>query len=262
MIILKLIGIFFAIVLLYILFLFVCSWFVNSQREYDTHSRFYRALLNGATAIGIKVMRIRIHTTGLEKIPTGTKNILFVSNHRSNFDPIVTWHVLKKWQPSFVSKAANFNIPIFGRFIRKCCFLAIDRENPRNALKTIRKAAELLLKGEVSIGIYPEGTRSKNCVLLPFHNGVFKIAKKADAPIAVLAIAGTEQIHRNYPLHHTDVYLDVLDVLSAEQVKHTKTDVIGQQIREMMLQHLGEPDETLHQPESSDLETGKVQAKV
>ena len=187
------------VVLIYILFLTICSLFVNPRKEYEEHSQFYRTLLNGATAIAIKIMRIRIHTTGIDKIPPNTKNLLFVSNHRSNFDPILTWHILKQWQLAFVSKASNFKIPIFGRFIRKCCFMAIDRENPRNAIKTINKAAKLLQKGQVSIGIYPEGTRSKTCELLPFHNGVFKIAQKADADIVVLAISGTEQIYKNYP---------------------------------------------------------------
>lgn len=228
-----------AAVVLYILFLALCSFFVSPKKEYENHSGFYRALLNGATAIAIKIMRIRIHTSGIEKIPQNTKNLLFVSNHRSNFDPIITWHILKHWQPAFISKAANFKIPIFGRFIRKCCFMAIDRENPRNAIKTINKAANLLQKGQVSIGIYPEGTRSKTCELLPFHNGVFKIAQKSDAPIVVLAISGTEKICKNYPFRHTDVHIDVLEVLSVEQVKATKTDIIGEKIKTEMENHLG-----------------------
>ena len=243
MFLLKLLGILFGLFLLYALFLLVCSLFINPKKEYENHSRFYRALLNGATAFAMKIMRIRIHTNGLEKVPHDTKNLLFVSNHRSNFDPIITWHIFKKWQPAFVSKASNFKIPIFGRFIRKCCFMAIDRENPRNALKTILKAAELLKKGKVSIGIYPEGTRSKECKLLPFHNGVFKIAQKANADIVVLAVSGTEQIHKNYPFRHTDVYLDVLEVIPAETVRATKTDAIGERIKTELENHLSKAQE-------------------
>ena len=238
MIVLKLLGVVVSLVLLYVLFLIACSLFVNPKKEYESHSNFYRALLNGATAVAIRIMRIRIHVSGIEQIPVNTKNILFVSNHRSNFDPIVTWHVLKRWQPAFVSKASNFKIPVFGRFIRKCCFMAIDRDNPRNAIKTINKAAELLKKGEVSIGIYPEGTRSKNCELLPFHNGVFKIAQKADADIVALTVSGTEKIHKHYPFKHTDVYIDVLDVISAKKVKAMKTEILGAKIKEEFNHHL------------------------
>lgn len=103
---------------------------------------------------------------------------MFVGNHRSNFDPIIEWLVLKPWDIAFISKGENFKIPFFGRIIRKCCFMPIDRENPRKALRTINKASDLLQSGEVSIGVYPEGTRSKTGELLPFHDGVFHIAKR------------------------------------------------------------------------------------
>ena len=239
MIVLYVLGAIFLVFIAYVLFLFVCSLFVSSKKEYEDHSRFYRALLNGATALAMKIMRIRIHISGMEKVPQDTKKVLFVSNHRSNFDPIITWYVFKMWQIAFVSKASNFKIPIFGRFIRKCCFMAIDRENPRNALKTIHKAARLLQKGKVSIGVYPEGTRSKSCELLPFHNGVLKIAQRAEAPIVVLSISGTEQIHKNYPLHHTDVYLDVLEVIPSDVVTESKTDVLGGHIRTIIENKLG-----------------------
>ena len=238
MLILRILGVLLAVAVLYILFLIICSLFVSPQKEYDEHSGFYRALLNGATAIAVKIMRIRIHGTGIEKIPANTRKILFAGNHRSSFDPILSWHILKQWQIAFVSKPSNFKIPVFGRFIRKCCFMAIDRENPKNAIKTIQKAAELLIKGQVSVGIYPEGTRSNTCKLLPFHNGIFKIAQRADASIVVLAVSGTENIHKNYPFHHTDVYFDVIDVLPAEFVKENRTDVIGERVRIGLENHL------------------------
>ena len=221
------------LLLLYILFLGVCALVVDPRKEYGKNSRFYRFLLDSATAAAMKLLRIRVHISGIEKIPKDSM-VLFVCNHRSNFDPIVTWYALRKWKIAFVSKPGNFKIPFFGRIIRKCCFLSIDRENPRNAIVTINKAADLLKKQEVSIGIYPEGTRSKNKRLLPFHNGVFKIAQKADAPVVVLSITGTEEIAANTPFQPTDVYLDVLEVFSGENIRECKTDLIGTVVRHLM----------------------------
>lgn len=156
---------------------------------------------------------------------------LFVSNHRSNFDPILTWYVLKDYDLAFISKAENFRIPIFGRIIRKCCFMAIDRENPRNAIKTIEKAAGLIEKDEVSVAVYPEGTRSKECVLLPFHNGVFKIAQKANVPIVVAAIQGTEQIHKNYLRRRSDIQFEIVDMIPSDYVKMNRTTAISDRVR-------------------------------
>jgi len=70
--------------------------------------------------------------------------------------------------------------------------------------------------------------------LLPFHCGVFKIAEKAEAPIAVLTVSGTEKIHKNYLRRRTDVYLDVVDILPAETVKAKRTEALGQLIVPMM----------------------------
>lgn len=222
------------LLLLYFLFLGVCALLVNPEKEYEKNSLFYRFLLDSATAAAMKLLRIRVHVSGMDKIPKNTK-VLFVCNHRSNFDPIVTWYALKKWKIAFVSKPENFKVPFFGRIIRKCCFLPIDRKNPKKAIVTINKAAKLLKKQEVSVGIYPEGTRSKSCQLLPFHNGVFKIAQKAESPIVVLCITGTEKISKRTPFQHTDVYLDILDVLPTQGVKETKTEMIGTAVRHLIM---------------------------
>ena len=234
MIVLYILGGLLALLILYVLFLGVCALLVSPDKTYEKNSPFYRFLLESATAVAIKLLRIRIHVSGMEKIPKD-ETVLFVSNHRSNFDPLITWNALRPWKIAFVSKPENFKVPFFGRIIRKCCFLPIDRENPRKAIVTINKAAELLKAQEVSVGIYPEGTRSKKCELLPFHNGVFKIAQKAEAPIVVLCITGTQKISKRTPFQHTDVYLDVLDVFPTQGVKETKTEMIGTAVRHLIL---------------------------
>ncbi len=221
----------------FILFVVISGLLVNTKKEYDQHSNFYRFLVNVVTWLTLTFSRVRVHVTGAEKVPK--TNVLFVGNHRSNYDSLITWQVFKKWRPAYISKESNFKIPVCGRLIRKCCFLAIDRENPRNAIKTINKAAQLIQDQDISFGVYPEGTRNKSCEgLLPFHNGVFKIAQKANIPVVVVAIHGTEKIHQNAPWHHTDVYLDVLEVLPAEYVKENGTAQIGERVQQLLLTHL------------------------
>ena len=241
MIILYILGAVLAVLILYFLFLGVCALLVSPDKTYEKNSPFYRFLLESATAVAIKLLRIRVHISGIEKIPKDEK-VLFVCNHRSNYDPLITWCALNKWKIAFVSKPENFKVPFFGRIIRKCCFLPIDRENPRKAIVTINKAAKLLKKQEVSVGIYPEGTRSKNCRLLPFHNGVFKIAQKAEAPIVVLSITGTEKISKRTPFQHTDVYLDVLEVFPSENIKELKTEMIGMMVRHLIMTKIEKRD--------------------
>lgn len=215
---------------LFFVFGAVCCLFIDPQREYDKNSKFYRFLLNGLTVLILGVVRVKICVTGKEKLPT-EERFLLVCNHRSNYDPLVTWLAFRKSELAFVSKEGNFKIPFFGRLIRKCCFMAIDRENPRNAVKTINKASELLKNDEVSVGIYPEGTRSKSCELLPFHNSVFKIAQKAGVPIVVCSIEGTEKIAKRTPWRSTRVQLCVLEIISKEDVARLRTAELGERVR-------------------------------
>ena len=216
--------------LLPIVFVSISSLFVNTHIEYHTNSTFYRALLTWWTAFAVVILRIHIHTSGEEKLPDG--RFLLVGNHRSNFDPILTWYVLYDRQIAYLSKEENFHIPIFGRIIRKCGFLKIDRKDPRAALLTLKTASEMIKNDEVSMAIYPEGTRSKECVLLPFHDGIFRVAQTANVPIVNVCVRGTEKIHKNYPFQRSDVSIDFVDVIPAEEVKKMRTHEIGERVRE------------------------------
>ena len=232
-----LIGCFAAANLVYVLLMFVCSWFAGPNKMYTHISPFYHALTMALDGWILALCRVKIHVTGLEKVPTDTE-YLFVSNHRSNFDPIIQWTVLPQWEIAFISKEGNFRIPFFGRFIRKCCFLSIDRSSPKRSVETMRKAEQLLGGGEVSVSVYPEGTRSKSGELLPFHCGMFRIAQKAGAPIAVMAIRGTEQIHKNVLRRRTDVYLNIAGIIPAERVAEMQARDIGAEVELMLRRSL------------------------
>ncbi|MBR4277063.1 MAG: 1-acyl-sn-glycerol-3-phosphate acyltransferase, partial [Lachnospiraceae bacterium] len=161
---------------------------------------------------------------------------LLVQNHRSKFDPILTWYVLRKYDLAFLSKEENMHIPIFGRIIRKCCFMSIDRKHPGRAMETVNTAVELLKDDQVSIGVYPEGTRNTTQEpLLPFHNSMFKIAQNADVPIVVMACHGTSAVKDNFPKKKSHVYFEVTGVLKPEDIKGLKTNVIGNEVARQIL---------------------------
>lgn len=217
----------------------ISALFIDTKKIYMHNSGYFRFLLYLTTALTVFIGRIHIHTEGLEKLKDYSKQrFLVVSNHRSNFDPIVTWHILRKYDLAFLSKEENMHIFTFGRIIRKCCFMVIDRENPRNALKTLMTSAELIKNDEVSIAIYPEGTRNKGEGLLPFHNGVFKVAKMANVPIVVMSVNGTVDIQKNFPLRATDVNLKILDIIDPDKVQEMSTSAIGEIVREEILNSL------------------------
>ena len=204
---------------LYFIFLFIVGLFVDMNKEYEHDSRFYRFLLTNSTGVAAKLIRIRVKVTGRELLPKDTRYLL-VCNHRSKFDPILTWYAFGKEQLSFISKPENFKV------------------NPRNAMKTVNRAADLLKRGEVNVAVYPEGKRNYGEELLPFHGAMFKIAQKANVPIVVMTAKGTYDIQKNFPLHRSRVELDVLAVLPADEVKSMKTSAIGERVAEIMNKNL------------------------
>lgn len=222
------------------IFTFICSLFINKKKEYKDESRFYRFLLETCTKLAVFFGRMHIHTTGLEMIPEDRK-FLLIQNHRSNFDPILSWHVFAKSKLIFITKPENFTRPVFGAIIWRLRFLGIDRENPRNGLKTITKAAEYIKSGDTSVAVYPEGTRNwGEEPLLPFHSGSLKIAQMAQCPLVVTTARGTQQIAKNFPWHKTDIYFDVLGVLEPEEIAGIKTVDLSERVRKMMLEKLAE----------------------
>lgn len=226
-----------AVILLWIALLIVSALLVDPKKSHLIDSPYYRWLLNTSTRVMTAVLRIRVHVIGAALVPKDQR-FLLVCNHRSNFDPILTWYALRDQQLAFISKPENFHIPVFGRIILRCGFLAIDRENAKNALVTVNEAARRLKSGAMSIAVYPEGTRSKTCELLPFHNGVFKISQRADAPILVCVIHGTEQIHRRTPWRTTDVYLTFVECIDAKTAGSLRTSELGERIRRDILRNL------------------------
>ena len=227
-------GAMIGLLLLYVLFLGFCVLFIDKKKEYCQQSHFYRALADSLDALILFFCHIRIHVEGEERLPKDTLYLL-VGNHLSGFDPLITMRAFRKEKLIFVSKPENWNIPVAGRLAARCCFRAIDRENPRNALRTIQDCARLIDKKAGPVVIYPEGTRSKTGELLPFHNGVFKIAQEAKVPIVVMSVSGSPDIKKNAPWRRTDVMLRILSVLPAEKICAMRTAAIGNEVRSILL---------------------------
>lgn len=219
---------FVGIQVLYVLVIGVFTLFIDKSKPQMQPNRFFSALITYTCGWLCALSRVRIHMNGLEKIPEG--RFLLVGNHRSCYDPIVTLWALRDYALAFISKQENMKLPIVGHAIHKACFLPIDRDNDRAALRTILTAADYLKRGVVSVGIYPEGRRTAGEGMQPFRNGAFKIAQKARTPIVILAVKATEFIKKRAPWRITDVYLTVCGVMDAETVAERNTAEIGEEV--------------------------------
>ena len=233
-------GIFLAVNIVYILWAFsTCQLVRDTTKPIEKEKPLCRFATSTIFNMVCSYMGLGITVTGREKLPQDAKYLL-VCNHRSGFDPVVIMDRLAKEKISCIAKPSIMSLPVIGRVAHGIGCLAIDRDNDRNALKTILAAANYLKKGVCNICIFPEGTRSKSGELLPFHAGSFKIAQRAGAPVVIAAIDGTENIMKNVPLRRTRVSLKILEVVPAEQVKAMQTQELADYSRELIAKTLAE----------------------
>lgn len=227
------IGFFVVIVILHFAFVAVMSKIIDRKTETDPRELppFIWFVLTQSCRIACFCCGLFVKFKGMDKLEKGQK-YLFVGNHVSNFDPIAAMYMLRKFNTLFISKPENFDIPVAGAYMRRSGFMAIDRDNPRNALRTIMTAADVLMTTDRSVCIYPEGTRNKTGEkLLEFHNGVFKIAQRAKVPVVIIA---TEGIRYNTRLPHRAV-IEVIAVIDTEKVCAMKTNELGEDVRQKLL---------------------------
>lgn len=228
-----------ALAILAFLFLWLMCQLVDQSKEQQHDSKFYRTMMAVYISAIKTVIRLHIHTEGLEKIPADGR-FLLVCNHTSLADPVILLHCFAKSQLAFISKRENASMFLVGNAMHKIMCQTINRENDREALKTILKCIQLIKDDEVSIAVFPEGYIHKDKKLHPFRSGVFKIAQKTQVPIVVCTLKNAPQIFKNLPkLKRTDVDLHLVDVIQPEQYAGMNTVALGNWVYQMMAEDLG-----------------------
>jgi 1-acyl-sn-glycerol-3-phosphate acyltransferase len=149
-------------------------------------------LARPARAVTRPLMKLlyRARVIGAENIPTDGPAIIS-PNHRSFFDsPLIM--AMTPRPVVFLGKSeymdnskTKYLFPAFG-------MVPIKRDVKRASMAALHTAAELLDAGEL-VGIYPEGTRSRDGFLHRGHTGVAHLAVMTGAPIIPVGIIGTER---------------------------------------------------------------------
>jgi 1-acyl-sn-glycerol-3-phosphate acyltransferase len=146
--------------------------------------------------------RLLILVTGCTLTVTGRENIpkrggvCFVANHGSIFDIILALAYIGR-PFGFIAKRELLLLPFINIWISILGGLFIDRSHPRKALKTINEGVRRLKAGG-GVLVFPEGHRSKDGHLLPFHPGSFKLATHSAVPIVPIAIIGSRDVFEKY----------------------------------------------------------------
>lgn len=175
--------------------LLVAEWIIGKFNP-DVKSRSSLAIVNWAFRNVIRLAGAKVIAIGEERIPKDTA-VLYVGNHRSYFDVILTYVRVPR-PTGYIAKKEMEKAPLLSNWMRNLHCLFLDRNDVKQGMKIILQAIEKVKNG-ISITIFPEGTRNRqpDC-LLPFHNGSFKIAEKGDVPIIPMSIVNTGAIWEDH----------------------------------------------------------------
>lgn len=171
------------------------EWLISKVRK---RAADYQSLhiVQWAFRVILVIAGVEVTVIGEENVPD--EPVLFIGNHRSYFDILVTYSRCKRLT-GYVAKKEMLGYPLLRDWMKRLYCLFLDRDNMKEGLKTILQAIDYVKQG-ISICIFPEGTRNKgeDLSLLPFHQGSFKIAEKSGCAIIPMSLNNTAEIFENH----------------------------------------------------------------
>ena len=191
MIRLVIIVIFLVVFFLFSIPMFGIEWIIGkiNKRAKDISSL---RIVQWAFKVILFLSGVRTKVIGLENIPKD-EPVLFVGNHKSNFDIIISYAKMPNLT-GFVAKKEIEKIPLLRTWMRYLYCLFLDRKDIKEGLKTILKGIDQIKHG-ISMVIFPEGSRNSfEDGMRPFKGGSLKLAEKSGCKIIPMVQNNTQEI--------------------------------------------------------------------
>ncbi|HCP45729.1 MAG TPA: hypothetical protein DIU15_06790 [Deltaproteobacteria bacterium] len=131
----------------------------------------------------------KLEVEGLERLRKGGP-YLICSNHQSLLDVLVIMALGSDFK--WVSGLRFFKIPMFAHYMKATGYIGADLKNPFSAGAILEECGAWIDRG-VSVGMFPEGTRSRTGEVGLFKSGAFRVAVDRDVPVIPVAIDGSRE---------------------------------------------------------------------
>ena len=171
------------------------EWIIG-KFNMDLKNKSSLAIVNWAFRVCLFLAGTSVTVIGEENVPKDVP-VLYIGNHRSYFDILITY--IRVPRPTgYIAKKEMLRYPLLSNWMKNLHCLFLDRKDIKQGLKTILTAIEKVKSG-ISICIFPEGTRNRvNDTFMEFHEGSFKIAEKTGWPIIPMSINNSAQIFEDH----------------------------------------------------------------
>ena len=216
--------------------LLLIEWMIG-HFNMDFKNRSSLAFVKWGFNVILFITGVDVTVIGEENVPKD-QAVLYVANHRSYFDILLTYVRVPR-PTGYISKKEMERFPLLKNWMDNLHCLFLDRQDIKQGLKTILAGIEKIKSG-ISICIFPEGTRNKEKdTFLPFHGGSFKLAEKSGCPIIPIAINNAADIFEDHApkIKKTHVVIEYGEPIHLDQLdKETKKNLAGyvsDQIKDM-----------------------------
>ncbi|MBN6710507.1 1-acylglycerol-3-phosphate O-acyltransferase [Haemophilus haemoglobinophilus] len=171
---------------------------------------------------------------------------IYIGNHQNNYDMVTISYMVRPRTVS-VGKKSLIWIPFFGILYWATGNIFLDRENRSKAHSTMNQLAKRINEDNLSVWMFPEGTRSRGRGLLPFKMGAFYAAVTAGVPIVPVVCSTT---HNRIDLNRWDNGKVICEMLQPVDTSgYTKENVreLAEYCHQIMQKRIAELDAEIQQ---------------
>jgi 1-acyl-sn-glycerol-3-phosphate acyltransferase len=217
------------------MFVFGCGYCLFSPRNPKHVFTFGRYFGRLSKLFGMK-LELRLPEDAYER-----GQHVYIANHQNSWD-LFTISSAVTPKVVTVGKKSLAWMPLFGQLYWLTGNILIDRANRSKAKGTIDQVVDSINESDVSVWMFPEGTRSRGRGLLPFKTGAFHAAIGAQVPIIPIVCSSTDHVKLNR-WDNGHVIVEMLPPVSVEGYSKENLRELANHCREQMKERLAALDE-------------------
>jgi len=170
-----------------------------------------------------------------------TSPVVYICNHQNSYDIFTVSNAVLPNTVSVGKKSLKW-IPFFGQMYWLTGNILIDRKNTSKAMNTIALTAKKINEKDLSVWLFPEGTRSNGRGLLPFKTGAFRTAIQAGVPVVPICASNMHGSVKLNRWNNGKMIIEMLEPINLDGVGKENIRSVVNDIHQQMAQKIAALD--------------------
>lgn len=209
--------------------------FLRKFKGIDAATEYSGRVLYYWSKFTVNIIGIDLEIIGKDNIPK--EPCVFIGNHTSILDiPVLAYSAERSI--GFIAKSELLKAPFIGYWLKRGSSVALDRDNPRDAIRVINEGVTNIKNG-LSMAIFPEGTRSKDGKVMEFKKGSLKLATKAKAPIVPVTIDGAyKSYEKDKKFQPSKIVITFGKAIPTDTLSREEEKLLTDKVRDIVISNL------------------------